>query len=267
MPDNGNPPGGPKRKMKKSTTYWLIGGGVIGLIAVYYYMSRQSSSSSNSAQQTADLASQGIDPNTGIPYSQEYGSGLGGAYGTTPSMYGYYDPTSGQYISGTAANSVVTQPSTNASWAQEVEAYMQNLGYNPTAVAAALGKYLTGQPLTANQRNIVAAALGFFGNPPTGAPPIQDVGGGGSGQGGGGTGGPEPPIVNPGGPGIFKNRSRFINVDGKRDWFSAAKDTLDKVKLNASGWYHINGQKVYYDKAKGSIGFRNNSGKWVRRSL
>lgn len=255
MPDN-VPPGGHK-KMKKSTMYWLIGGGAIGLILVYHYMSKQSSSSTN--QQATDLASQGIDPNTGIPYSQEYGGGLG-AYGATPSMYGYYDPTSGSFISGTAANSLVTQPSTNASWAQEVQAYLQNLGYDPTATAAALGKYLTGQPLTADERNIVAAALGFFGNPPTGAPPIQDVGSGGSGQGGGG-------IVNPGGPNIPGLKSRFLNVNGTKDWFSVAKDTLAKVKLNASGWYHVNGQRVYYSKPHGTIGFRNNAGKWVKEKL
>ena len=60
------------------------------------------------------------------------------------------------------------------------------------AVAAAIGKYLTGQTLTSDQAGIVAAAQGFFGNPPQGAPPISTTTPSGNGSGGGGTGNKPP---------------------------------------------------------------------------
>jgi hypothetical protein len=62
------------------------------------------------------------------------------------------------------------------------------LGYDPTAVAAAIGKYLTGQTLTSDQAGIVAAATGFFGNPPQYVPPVSQGTPSGNGSGGGSTG-------------------------------------------------------------------------------
>jgi hypothetical protein len=165
MPDNVYTPGEGTKKpgMKKNTKTWLLIGALgVGGVIVWYVVKSKGSSSSTAA--TTDPS---IDPSTGIPYAEEYAQG---AMGTTPSLYGYTDPSTGQYITGVGATTV-TQPSTNASWAQEVESYLENLGYDPTTTAAAIGKYLTGQPLTADQNSIVAAALGFFGNPPTGAPP------------------------------------------------------------------------------------------------
>jgi hypothetical protein len=243
------PPGATKPPMKKSTRNWLIvgilGGGVV---VVYYVMRARSSAATNATGTTTDPS---IDPSTGIPYAEE-DSGALGAYGTSPSLYGYTDPSTGAFISGVGAGAtgVVTAPSTNASWAQQVEAYLQNLGYNPTSVAAALGKYLTGQSLSADQAAIVAAAQGFYGNPPQGAPPILQTNPSGNGTGGGLTG---------------KN----IKILGRSDWFSAAKDTLGQVKLGASGWYKIHGQRVYYSKAHNTIGFDdpNQGNKWVKRTL
>ena len=184
---NGGPtpprPGGPGAKppMKKSTKNWMIIGAVGAAGIVIWYVMR-ARSQANTSQTTADQS--GIDPNTGIPYAEEYSQGYGvsGYGGGVPSYYGYYDPTTGTYVGGTG--SVVTQPSTNASWAQQVEAYLGQIGYDPTTVAAALGKYLTGQALSNDQQGIVAAALGFYGNPPQGAPPIVPTGTGGGGSSG-----------------------------------------------------------------------------------
>jgi hypothetical protein len=238
-----------KPPMKKSTRNWLIVGILGGGVVVVYYVMRARSTAA--ATGTGTATDNSIDPATGIPYAEE-DSGYSGAYGTTPSLYGYTDPSTGAFISGVGAGAtgVVTAPSTNASWAQQVESYLQNLGYNPTSVAAALGKYLTGQQVSADQAAIIAAAQGFYGNPPQGAPPILQAPPSGNGTGGGSTG---------------KN----IKVLGKNDWFSSAKDTLDRVKLGASGWYRINGQRVYYSKAHNSIGFDDpkQNNKWVKRTL
>ena len=206
--DNGNgggpPRPGAKPPMKKSTRNWLIIGGLAAAGGVIWYVMKSRSASNQQSASAADMAAQGIDPSTGVPYAQEYG-GYGVA-GTSPSLYGYTDPTTGQFISGVGAlpaGGVVTAPSTNASWAQQVEAYLENLGYDPTTVAAAIGKYLTGQQLSSDQAGIVAAAQGFFGNPPQGAPTVVTTPPTGQGTGGGTTGGNPPPkqgfITAPGG--------------------------------------------------------------------
>src|SRR6516164_11250344 len=186
---NGGPvasprPGGPGAKppMKKSTRNWLIIGTVgAGGIVIWYIMR---------AKKQQGQTDTNIDPATGIPYSQEYagygGYGVGG--GGIPQQFGYYDPATGAYISGTGAGAQVIGPGTNASWAQQVEAYLQTVGYDPTAVAAAIGKYLTGQTLTSDQAAIVAAAQGFYGNPPQFVPPISQGTPSGNGTGGGSTG-------------------------------------------------------------------------------
>lgn len=167
-------PGQPGQKppMKKTTRNWLIIGAVGAAGILIWYVMKNRSQQSQAGQTAQDMAAQGIDPNTGIPYSQEMGGGFAGG---TPSLYGYTDPTTGAFISGVGANpvgsgGVVLAPATNAAWAQQVEAYLQTLGYDPVATAAAIGKYLTGQTLTADQAAIVAAAKGFFGNPPQNVP-------------------------------------------------------------------------------------------------
>jgi len=144
---------------------WLIGGLIVVGAGVVWYVMRRNSQS-QAANQT------GIDPTTGMPYASEMYGGYGMPQGTTPSLYGYVDPTTGAFISGAGAGSQsVIAPTTNASWAQDVESYLTSLGYDAQTVAAALGKYLTGQKMTADQAAIVAAAQGFYGNPPQGAPP------------------------------------------------------------------------------------------------
>jgi hypothetical protein len=114
---------------------------------------------------------------------------------------------------------------------------MQNLGYNPTDMAAAIGKYLTGQTLTANQQSMVEAALGFFGNPPQGAPPVSTT---------------PPPGAGHGKPG------EWVPLGGKlQAWWSANKDTLGgkKINLAKSGWYHVDGKKVFYNKNHDTFGY------------
>ena len=166
---NGGPPsprpGGPGMKppMSKKTKNWLIIGGVGAAGIVIWYIMR------NRSQAATDPS---LDPNAAA--ADAYGGyGVSGYGSNIPSQFGYYDPTTGAYITGSGIpGSVVTAPSTNAAWAQQVEAYLQGLGYDPTAVGNAIGRYLAGMHLTQTQSGIVAAAKAFFGNPPGGAPPI-----------------------------------------------------------------------------------------------
>lgn len=163
----------------------LVGGG-----AILYYRHQQNAAAAATPAAGTDTSgydtSGDIDPTTGIPYADE-GAGMDGAYGTTPSALGYYDPTTGQYIGTGVGTSTVTTVSTNAAWAQAAAAYLVNQGYDGATVTAAIGLYLLGAPLTQDQYDIVTAAIGFEGNPPQGAPPPHMAsGGGGTGQSGGG---------------------------------------------------------------------------------
>jgi hypothetical protein len=92
----------------------------------------------------------------------------GGAYG-----YGYYGY--GGEFAGLGGYGVSVPPSTapvvastNAGWASAAEAYLTGqTGADPATVAAALGKYITGQTLDASQQSIVEQAIAFEGYPPT----------------------------------------------------------------------------------------------------
>lgn len=152
-----------------SWKWWLIGG--IGTAGIVYFTYRKSANSAATTSDTSatDTTDSSIDPATGIPYAEEYASDSG--YSAIPSEYGYTDPYGNTITQGTGTTSTVTAPGDNASWAQEVESYFaNNLGADPTTVSAALGKYLTGQNLTADQLSLVETALAFMGNPPQSVP-------------------------------------------------------------------------------------------------
>lgn len=145
--------------------WWIVGG--TAAAGVVYWVYKRNLSSGGAAPTTDP----NIDSNTGLPYGFDTGSSSP-VQGTTPSLYGYIDPTTGQFIGGSGTGSgVVTAPSTNGQWAQQAEAYLSTLGYDPLTVAVALGKYLSGQTLTDEQMGIVSAAIAFYGNPPTAVPP------------------------------------------------------------------------------------------------
>lgn len=151
-------PGKPSlKKMPRKQLLWYGGAGLAGLAAVWWVMRKRG----------AQNQDPGLDPNG-------YSAATGDVSGYQQA--GYYDPGTGAFIGGIGANGnvgTIFNPSTNASWAQQVEAYMTNLGYDPLAVGAALGKYLTGQTLSDDQKSMVQAALAFFGAPPGGVPPVS----------------------------------------------------------------------------------------------
>jgi len=48
---------------------------------------------------------------------------------------------------------------TNGQWAQQAETDLGGIGISQTALAAALGHYLTGQPLAAGEQSLVDQAI------------------------------------------------------------------------------------------------------------
>jgi hypothetical protein len=154
---------------------WLIGGAVAAGVGIYVYWR-------NKNKAAAVAASPG------------YGYGASYGYGVTP-IYGYgqggtglgFPYSGGLYGGGGYGGGPVPAPTTNAQWAAAVESSLSAQGYDTLTVAAALGKYLTGQTCTADQTSIIQAAIAFQGYPPQngpdGYPPnIHTAGSGGGGN-------------------------------------------------------------------------------------
>lgn len=152
---------------------WLFAGGAaIAVLGVYEYrkqaMSVKATTSAASGidPMTGVPFSQEIDPNTGLPFSQEAGIGgspIGSPFGALSGMS--LNPLTGQFQP--AQSLLPTTPTSNPQWMQAAESYLVGLGFDPTATASALGRYLSGTTLSADQLGIVQAGIGGFGTPPT----------------------------------------------------------------------------------------------------
>jgi Fibronectin type III domain len=144
------------------------GGALVVVAAIVYYRRKQASSSASSAAAAAGTSSTdtaaGIDPATGFPYGSpedqaalaSMGSGFGYPGGGLGGGSGGPLPTGGGGFT------------VNSQWAQAAETYMGSNGND--AIAAALGKYLTGQPVTQDQAQIIEEAIAAEGNPPVNGP-------------------------------------------------------------------------------------------------
>jgi hypothetical protein len=143
----------------------LIGGAAAVSVIIYAYWKKSSGGNSSNAAVTAD-PSAGIDPSTGQPYADEFGAGM------NYSGFGFNDPVTGATI-GAYGTQTITQVTTNAQWAQAAQAYLVQQGYDPMKVSAAIGKVLSGQPITADEAAIWAAAVGYEGEPPMYVPPLN----------------------------------------------------------------------------------------------
>lgn len=204
------PQSGGKKKLS-TRNKWVIGGvAVVGTIGAVWYYKKQSASSTaaNSTDSGIDPntgipyadetsgADSGIDPNTGVPYADEYGGFNNAGIGSVPGLLGTYDPLTGTYVPGSGtATTTPTTPGTNAEWAAAAEATLVADGYNPVNVAAAIGAYLSGAALSANEYSIVQSALAFEGQPPVSVPPPHQTGTGGNNNNTGGANIPVPNVI------------------------------------------------------------------------
>jgi hypothetical protein len=184
-------------KAHKSAVF--TAGGAAGLLLFLYWRHRQ-----NAAQTAPGAAQSAYQPSDGISPADASGTDYGGAYGGggSGSGGGYYDQYGNWVPSGTTGTGTGGPGSftSNAQWAQYAESQLSGIVNEPT-LSAALGKYLTGQPMTPDQKSLADQAIAIAGYPPVsgpgGFPPAMHTGGGGGhGQGGG---------------------KRFITADGKDD--------------------------------------------------
>lgn len=151
-----------------SVKWWLLGGSAAAVTVWYVYKRQQANASVPADTGTAETDTSGYG---------DFSAAEGGAYASnygTPSNYGYLDQTTGQFI-GVGGTTTVTGPGTNAAWTQQAAAYLIMHDYDPITVITALGKYITGKPVTQDEYNIVTAAIGSQGLPPDGAPPLTMI--------------------------------------------------------------------------------------------
>lgn len=195
----------------------FIGGGTAGLLLFIWWRKRQAANAAAAAPADAsstDTSGTSTDQ-SGLP------AGSGGFF---------YDPATGQYdltspYGGGPFNTQATA-ATNAQWAQAAESQLQGI-VNESALSAALGKYLTGQPMTDSQKNLADQAIAVEGYPPVsgpnGYPPaMHSASPGGSGQGN-------------------KHKVKVPNVLGME--YAAAASKLAKADLKAR---RAPGQKVVF---------------------
>lgn len=152
-------------------------------LAVYFAYKRKKSAKSPT----------GLDPVTGLPYSQDNQVDplTGQEYLAEAQQYGSVSAAESAVAGesslaysngGTSTGPVGTaqdlQPVTsvggttyasNSAWSQAVQAGLADIGYSPTDVSNALGRYLASEPLTAAQASIVQAGIAEYGPPPVGS--------------------------------------------------------------------------------------------------
>jgi hypothetical protein len=164
----------------KKKTGVIIGVGGAALIGIVWYRTKQQQ---NAAPATATDQSN-IDPATGFPVgSPEDEAALAGQNQFDSSSFtggqvtGYTGSGQPVYSPGAGAFGSVppnTGPGTftsNGQWSQYAEQYLvDNAGGDAATVGNALGKYITGQPVTTDQTQVIDSAIAFAGYPPIAGP-------------------------------------------------------------------------------------------------
>lgn len=181
------------KKIKKNTA--VAGAAVILLvIGIAVYRTKKARASPPAAAAAGSYPPDGTtgnpadlystDPATGQTYGDEQAMGGTGGYsaGTDAQGYPLGSPADLAWQNSLGTGGFINYPvtavtapgqtfTTNGQWAQYVEQYMtQTLGANPETIGNALGKYITGQPVTAAQQSLIEQAIAFAGSPPVAGP-------------------------------------------------------------------------------------------------
>ena len=156
-------------KQKKGTVI-AVGVAAAAVVGVAVYRSRKNKAAAAASTGAASASAAGtaadpnaVDPATGMTYAQEQASygAAGDYYGAGGASYGGGGVSySG---SGTASTPGFTD---NSQWSQYAEEYLTGLGGDPNTIGNAIGKYITGQPVTPDQQSIIQQAIAFANLPP-----------------------------------------------------------------------------------------------------
>lgn len=151
--------------------FLIVGLGSVGVIAYVLWRKRQQGPAATAADDTTTAGTLEGQPCTDA-------SGNPGVYDSS-GVCQVSDSALGGYFAGSGAGGVsgTTPPvpgtggfTTNGQWTQQAEADMSNTGVDPGALAAALGAYIAGSPVTAAQHSLIDQAIAFEGYPPVAGP-------------------------------------------------------------------------------------------------
>lgn len=174
--------------VKKKTAAGVGGGAVLFVLLIWYVRQRKTAKAASPGPATGTVTDPAgntcaaINPATGYcPGTLEDQQALSGSAGALGA--GAPADTSGagsglQGASGSPGGTVQGPAppgpgnfASNAEWAQYAEAYLTgSAGGDPAAVSSAIGKYLTGQPVTTDQVAIIDEAIAYAGQPPQAGP-------------------------------------------------------------------------------------------------
>jgi len=235
----------PMGPVKKKTA--LIGAGAILLIGgIVWYRQKQTANDPDAMVTEAE-----INPATGFPYgSPEDAAALAAQAGyNSPTLTGG-SGSGNPGGSGSSNTDVVV--SNNAEWTQAVLEYVQNNGIveDVSALATALGKYLSGAYVTDTDVALIQQAIAIKGQPPTagasGYPPSLNrtpPSGGGTTPPPGGGGTTPPPSTAPKNAGPIRNK--------KTTWTATSAMTKFDGAVNAVR-YDVFLDGVYIKSVSGS---------------
>jgi hypothetical protein len=191
--------------------------GLVGTAGVAYFVVQKRKASAAANQLATDqaagdqVADDSIDPQTGYPYGSAEDDQALSDWQNQP---GLPDNT---FTGGGGGVSDGGGFTSNAAWAQAAESAMGSTGTD--SIAAALGHYLTGQQVTADEVTHINEAIAIEGYPPipgtNGYPPAYKTAGGTSTGSGGGTPNPsrkKKTVVAPGGKTLREIASEDSNV-------------------------------------------------------
>lgn len=139
-----------------------IGAGVVGVIVLYSYMRKKRAVNTGAGAVDPNA----IDPETGIPYGQEYGDG--GGYYTNASVPNPYVTQTGTSNTGGAQGYT-----SNVAWLSDAQQVAVNqFGATFALAATGLGKYLAQDHagLNTSEYQIVSEVVATLGPPPNGGP-------------------------------------------------------------------------------------------------
>jgi hypothetical protein len=168
MPDTVTLPG--IGKTQKTTAY-MVGGGLVLIVGIAWYRSKNAGAASTSSAPASADTSQ-IDPATGFAYGSPEDAAALAQQASYVSAGGGVAGGGGSPIFNSGGTTAAAY-TTNGQWSQAAEDYLVNTvhsGTNADLIGNALGKYITGQPLTTDQVGIVEQAIAFTGYPPVNGP-------------------------------------------------------------------------------------------------
>lgn len=141
-------------------------GVLIGVVMIYLMHRRGTAATSTAAPADASTvaASDATTDGSGV-YSTDQTAGVLSSY-----LAG--DPTNTAQNVG-IGSSGLPGPVTNQQWARVVADYLNGLGDNPSLVANALSKYLSGTLLSPAETSVIDQALTYGGTPPEGVIPVN----------------------------------------------------------------------------------------------